>query len=186
MVSIPALWLSILLSAVLAFIASSVIHMFTRWHEGDFKPLPKEEDVLNAMRAAGVTRGDYLFPHCTSDKRNDPAMQEKWKRGPAGKMTVMAAGPPAMGKALSSWFLYLVVVAVITAYVVGRALAPGEHYEQVFHLAGTVAFLAYAGSEAHQSIWWGRSWGATLRNMIDGLIYALLTAGSFAGFWPQA
>lgn len=186
MVSIPDLWLSITLSAVLVFIASSIIHMFTKWHEGDFRKLPKEDSVLDAMRAAGVTAGDYMFPHCTSEQRKDPAMQEKWKRGPAGKLTVMPAGPPNMGKSLGLWFVYLVVIAVITAYVTSRGMAPGSHYGSVFHMAGTVAFLGYAGSESLQSIWWGRSWGTTLRSLIDGLVYALLTAGSFAGFWPAA
>lgn len=187
MVSIPSLWLSIVLSAVLAFLASSIIHMLlTRWHADDYRKMANEDDVIAAMRKAGVTHGDYLFPHCTAEMRNDPAMQEKWKRGPAGKLTVMPPGPPSMGKSLGLWFVYLLAVAVFTAYVSGRALAPGSEYLQVFRVAGTVAFLAYAGSQAQESIWWGRGWGTTLRNVIDGLVYALLTAGAFAGFWPQA
>ena len=47
----------------------------------------------------------------------------------------------------------------------------------------TVAFLAYAGSEPVSSIWKGAKWSTTLKNMLDGLIYALVTAGTFGWLW---
>jgi hypothetical protein len=34
------------------------------------------------------------------------------------------------------------------------------------------------------SIWYHRSWGTTLRYTVDGLVYALLTAGIFGWLWP--
>jgi hypothetical protein len=55
----------------------------------------------------------------------------------------------------------------------------------VFRIVGTTAFLGYAGALVQQSIWYGRSWGMTIRTMLDGLLYALLSAGMFGWLWPR-
>jgi hypothetical protein len=47
------------------------------------------------------------------------------KKGPVMIATVLPAGPMAMGKNLVQWFLFSVVVGVFSAYISGRALAPG-------------------------------------------------------------
>jgi len=69
--------------------------------------------------------------------------------------------------------------------VTGRVLAPGAHYLGVFRLAGTVAFLAYSGALLPASIWWGKPLSVTLKEVADGLLYALLTAGAFGWLWPR-
>jgi hypothetical protein len=46
MVSLVDLWLPILISAVLVFVASSVIHMLFGWHRSDFKQLASEDAVM--------------------------------------------------------------------------------------------------------------------------------------------
>jgi len=48
MVSITALWLPILLSAVIVFVASSIIHMLLPIHKSDYRKLPDEEKVMDA------------------------------------------------------------------------------------------------------------------------------------------
>ena len=40
MVSLAALWLPILLSAVIVFIASSIVHMAMPWHKNDYPRIP--------------------------------------------------------------------------------------------------------------------------------------------------
>ena len=35
-----------------------------------------------------------------------------------------------------------------------------------------------------RSIWYMQNWPMTLRQMSDGLVYALLTAGAFGWLWP--
>ena len=63
MVPITALWLPILLSAVIVFIVSALIHMALPIHKSDYRKLPDEERVLDALRSAGVTPGRrYHFP----------------------------------------------------------------------------------------------------------------------------
>jgi hypothetical protein len=47
------------------------------------------------------------------------------------------------------------------------------------------AFLGYAGALWQMSIWYRRAWSTTIKATVDGLIYALLTAGTFGWLWPR-
>jgi hypothetical protein len=114
-----------------------------------------------------------------------PQVVEKFKRGPIGLLTIIPNGPPAMGKFLGQWFLYCVVIGIFVAYMAGRTLGPGTHYLRVFRVAGTTAFLGYAAAQIQDSIWKGQSWGVTCKHVFDGLIYGLLTAGTFGWLWPR-
>lgn len=100
-------------------------------------------------------------------------------------MTVLKPGPPAMGASLVQWFLYCVAVGIFAAYVAGRALEPGAHYLAVFRFAGCTAFVGYAVALWQNSIWYKRAWSTTLKSTFDGLVYALLTAGTFGWLWPE-
>jgi hypothetical protein len=55
----------------------------------------------------------------------------------------------------------------------------------VFRFAGTTAFLGYAFALAHDSIWFKRRWSTTVKFLFDGLLYGLLTAGTFGWLWPR-
>jgi hypothetical protein len=100
-------------------------------------------------------------------------------------LTVMPNGPMSMGRNLGLWFLYLAVVSLFAAYVAGRALPVGAQYLQVFRFVGTAAFLGYAAALWQMSIWYRRAWSTTIKATVDGLIYALLTAGTFGWLWPR-
>lgn len=186
MVGILELWLPILISAVLIFIASSLIHMVIPIHKGDYGKLPGEEEILAEMRKQGVERGEYAFPGCHSPKEmGTPEMKEKLERGPVGFLTVLPSGGFNIGKNLVQWFLYTIVVGIFVAYVTGRTLGPGTEYMHVFQIAGTAAFMTHALAAIPGSIWKGIPWTTTAKFVFDGAVYALLTAGSFAGFWPE-
>ncbi|MDX1674543.1 MAG: hypothetical protein R3314_07115 [Longimicrobiales bacterium] len=185
MVPVLSLWLPILLSAVLVFIMSSIIHMLLSYHWTDWSPVPREDDVMEALRGVDISPGNYSIPHAASmAAMKEPEYVEKRERGPVAMITVMPSGQGGMGKQLTLWFLYSIVVSVFAAYVTGRAVGPGAEYLEVFRFSATAAFLAYGVGEWQQSIWWGRSWTTTLKNTIDGLIYAFLTAGAFGWLWP--
>ncbi len=187
MVPMPELWLPIVLSAVIVFIASSVMHMVLPYHKSDYKKMPEEDRVADAIRAAGPGPGVYFLPHCGSHgELNKPEVQERFKRGPVGIVTILPSGPPALGKSLALWFVYTLLVGFFTAYLAGRTLAPGTHYLQVFRVAGTAAFMAYSLAYFTDSVWKGQPWSNTLKHMVDGLIYGLLTAGTFGWLWPKA
>jgi hypothetical protein len=118
------------------------------------------------------------------EELRDPTFIEKVNEGPNLVLTVMPNGPWSMGRDLALWFLYLVVVSLFAAYVASRALAPGAEYLQAFRFAGTTAFLGYAAALWQMSIWYQRAWSTTVKATVDGLIYALLTAGTFGWLWP--
>ncbi len=185
MVSLAALWLPIVLSAVLVFVASSVIHMVLNLHRKDYGKLPGEENVMAALRKEGVAPGNYYFP-CPEDPKQmkSPEMMEKYKQGPIGFLNVMPSGMPAMGKFLTQWILYCLVVAFFVAYLTGRTQAPGADYLAVFRVAGTAAFMGYGLAYPAESIWKGQNWSTTVRFLVDALVYALLTAGVFGWLWP--
>ena len=83
MTTIAALWLPILLSAVVVFLASSVIHMMTPWHKGEYPKVPNEDGVMNALRPFAIPPGDYMVPRCENPKEmHTPEFQEKLKKGP--------------------------------------------------------------------------------------------------------
>ncbi len=187
MVSVVSLWLPILLSAVAVFMLSSLIHMVLKYHNTDYKGLPDENKVMDDLRRAGIPAGDYMFPHSSDNKvRNSTEFQDKMKKGPSGVMTIFPAGSNFMGSSLALWFVYCLIVGVFAAYIAGRALEPGAHYLSVFRFAGATAFVGYSLALLQNSIWYRRSWSATLKSMFDGLIYALFTAGVFGWLWPAA
>jgi len=64
-------------------------------------------------------------------------------------------------------------------------LPPGASSRAAFHFAGLTAFVAYTLALWPMSIWYRRSWITTIKATVDGLIYALLTAGVFAWLWPH-
>lgn len=186
MVPVMSLWLPILLSAVIVFVASSIIHMALGYHRNDYKKFPDEDGVMEALRRFAIPPGDYLFPCGGSPKAmKDPAFREKWNKGPVGLMTVIPAGPPTMVRSLGLWFLYCIVVGIFAAYIAGRALQPGAPYLSVFRFAGCTAFIGYSLALWQFTIWYRRSWVTTLKSTIDGLIYGLLTAGVFGWLWPR-
>ena len=186
MVYLTQLVMPILLSAVIVFIVSSILHMVLPFHKSDYRKLPDEDKVMDALRAAGVTAGlAYHFPHCDHKDMKTPEMIEKFKRGPMGFVTVMPSGAPNMLRFLGLWFDYCLIVAIFTAYVTGRTVAMGTPYLMVFRVAGTVAFMGYGLGHFVDSVWKGQTWGVTLKHMFDGLIYALLTAGTFGWLWPR-
>jgi hypothetical protein len=185
MVSLGALWIPIVLAAVIVFIASSIMHMVLPYHRSDYRKLPNEDKVLAALRAEGLTRGLYHFPFTTHKEMKSPEIQEKFKQGPVGFITVFPSGPVNMGKFLGLWFVYCLIIGFFTAYLTGHTVKQGEPYLVVFRVAGTAAFMAYGLGSLANGIWKGQPWGIVFKECFDGLVYGLLTAGTFGWLWPR-
>ena len=186
MVPVVSLWMPILLSAVIVFFASSILHMVLPFHRSDYRTVPNEDAVMQAMRRFNIPPGDYLMPRPASrEGMRSPEFVTKMTNGPVVVMTVMPSGPPSIGSNLAQWFVYCIVIGVFAAYIAGRALGPGAPYPAVFRFAGSIAFIAYALALPQYSIWYRRSWATTARSIVDGLIYGLLTGGTFGWLWPH-
>jgi hypothetical protein len=185
MTGLTALWLPILVSAVLVFVASSLIHMASPWHKTDFPKLSTEQQVMDALRPLAIPPGDYFVPRPASrEELRSPAFVERTRQGPVMVFTVMPSGM-SMGRNLALWFLYCVVVSFFSAYIAGRAVPPATPYLRVFQFAGATAFIGYSAALWQLSIWYRRAWMTTIKATVDGLIYACLTAGAFGWLWPR-
>jgi hypothetical protein len=181
-----ALWIPIVLSSVLVFVVSSAIHTLSPWHKNDYPALPNQDAIMDALRPFSLTPGDYMVPRPGSmAEMRTPAFIEKVNRGPKVVMTVMQPGMTGMGKSLSGWFVYLLVVNAFAAYVAGRALPVGADYLHVFRFVGTAAFLGFSLALWQLTIWYSRSMSITVKATVDGLIYALIAAGTFGWLWPR-
>src|SRR5437016_13340706 len=124
MVPLTALWLPILLSAIIVFVATSIMHMLLPYHRSDYQRLPDEDKLLVALRSAGLKRGLYIFPFCTQKEMKSPVVIEKYKQGPVGMMTVLPTGPPVMPKFLGMWFVYCLIIGFFVAYLTDARLRP--------------------------------------------------------------
>jgi hypothetical protein len=186
MTPLAQLWLPIVVSAVIVFVASSVIHMAPLWHRNDYPAPPDQDRVRDALRPLAIPPGDYMLPRARStEEMKSPEFQEKMRQGPVMIMTVIPSGPVTMGKSLGLWFGFVLVVSFFAAYVAGRALPVGADYRSAFRFAGVAAFLSYSVALWPMSIWYRRSWSLTFKQTLDGLVYALLTAGTFGALWPE-
>lgn len=186
MVPVTALWLPIVVSAVVVFVVSSVMHMVLKYHANDYRALPDETGVMEALARFNIPPGDYGAPKPASmAAMSSPEYKAKRSKGPVFIATFMKPGEMNMGPSLVNWFLYSLVVSLVAGYVAGLALAPGAHYMQVFRFVSTVAFAGYVLALWQDAIWMGKSVGTVFRNSIDGLVYALFTAGTFGWLWPK-
>lgn len=181
-----ALIVPALLSAALVFIASSIIHMVIQWHAPDYRKFSNEDEVRAAIRKTNPVPGQYTLPHCLGGKdMADPAMVHKFEEGPIAAVYLRPNGPVKLGPFLGAWIVYSIVVSLVVGYVGWSALPRGTEYLKVFQVIGATAWLAYAWGEPIDSIWKGKPWVSTFRYMVDGLVYACLTAGAFAWLWPR-
>jgi hypothetical protein len=186
MVTISSLWLPILISAVIVFLASWIFHMFLPHHRSDFGKVPDEDGTQDALRKANIPPGDYMIPcACGPEGMKSPEFKQRIEKGPVVVMTVMGKGAMNMGASLLQWFIYLLVVGVFAAYVTGRAVPCGAPYLKVFRFAGFTAFACHTVALWQNSIWYKRKWSTTIKNTFDGLVYGLLTAGTFGWLWPK-
>lgn len=180
-----SLWLPVIVSAVVVFIASSIIHMALKYHRADIKGLPDEEAAREALRKGSPGPGVYFVPYCADHKQmNEPATKAKFEKGPVAIITLARNGPVVLPKHLALWFGYSLFVSFVTAYVARHTLLPGADGMLVTRITGTVAFAAYGLAHISDSIWKAQPWGNTMRALIDGLIYALLTGLTFRFLWP--
>lgn len=100
-------------------------------------------------------------------------------------LMMWGGGPISMGRPLALWFVYLIVIALFAGHIADAAIASGADHNRVFHVVALTSFMGYALALWQMTIWYGRSLSITIKATIDGLIYALVTAGIFVWLWPM-
>ncbi|MFN2601598.1 MAG: hypothetical protein ABR582_02450 [Gemmatimonadaceae bacterium] len=186
MTGITSLWLPILLSAVVVFVASSVIHMVSPWHKGDYRKVPDENALRAAVGPLAIPPGDYMVPRPVGrEEMKSSEFMDKVRAGPNLVVTVLPNGQWSMGRNLVLWFLYLVVVSIFGAYLTTRAFPQNPPGAEIVRFVSTTTFIAYGPALWQMSIWYRRSWSTTIKATVDALIYSFITAAIFYWLWPR-
>jgi hypothetical protein len=113
MTDLSMLWLPIILSTVVVFIISSIIHMFMPWHKNDYPKIPNQDKVMDALRPFNIPPGDYMIPRASgSTEMKSAEFKEKIAKGPIWIVTVRPNG---------QWQIYLLreesVIMELVIYV---------------------------------------------------------------------
>ena len=186
MVPLSALWLPILLSAVLVFVSSTLIHMVLKYHASDYRVLPNEDAFRASFKGVNAPPGQYIIPHISDMKQmGSPEHLAKLAEGPVAVLNLRPNGVVGMGKSLSQWFVFSLVVSAFVAFIASTVLPVGTTYMMVFHTVGLIAWLGYAAGQLPAAIWMGKPWSIAAKEVLDGLIYGLVTAGAFGWLWPR-
>ena len=186
MTPFTSLLLPIVLSAVGVFLLSSIIHMAMPWHKGDYVRVPDEDRVADALRPFNIPPGDYGMPNpMTEAGGRNPDFMAQMSRGPVVVMTVVQPGPFSMGRSITTWFLFCLLVSAIAGAMAGTVVAPGGNDHAIFHQAGMVSFLSFTLGAWPLSIWYHRKWSTALKGTFDGLLYGVATGLIFTWMWPK-
>lgn len=79
------LWLPIALSAIALFFMSFLSWMVLQLHKGDWRSIPREDELLETARKIDLAPGNYMFPGCqTAAERNSPGFKENGSAGRKG------------------------------------------------------------------------------------------------------
>ena len=181
MVSLASLWLPIVVSAVIVFLASCIIHMFLPFHRSDFEKLPQEDQVLDTLRSLNIPSGQYGSPHAIPPRDEAAGIPGKAQAGTRAFPHLAPGADPGWEIPLLQWFIYLLVISLFAAYLAHIVIAAGAPYPAVFRFICVAALMAYSLGHAHQSIWYRQRWRKTVNYFIDGLMMRV-TSGSSAGF----
>lgn len=185
MVPLAALWLPILLSALVVFAVSAAVWMVMPHHRNDFAPADDEDALMDAVRRNVAGPGMYMFPRAPDSGMSGEAYRERLAAGPVGILRVRDPQSvldmrPSMARSV----LLQVVIATFVAYLASSTLDAGASYPSVFQVTGTAAFMAFGFTGFQESIWFGLPGRVAFKHALDGLLYALLTAGIFGWLWP--
>ncbi len=185
-VSITQLWLPILIATVCVFFASSIIWMLLPYHKPDIKAIPNEAEFDEAINKLGIAPGFYMYANCQNAKdMKSEAFKARWESGPWGTINVMGHQPNFAMNLLKTFIAYG-LITVMVAYISGMALGPGADYMNVFRVVATAGILGHCMGALAGSFFLGTPTRFIVTSFIDGVIFALITAGVFASMWPAA
>jgi hypothetical protein len=186
MVTVIDLWLPILIAAIVVFFASSIMWMLLPHHHKDIQFLEdKESGYVEAIKSLDIKPGLYMYPGCDHKDSKSKEVMDRWNAGPWGVLTVFP-GKPNFGMNLVKTFLAFLVITIFVAYITGVGVGPGADYLHVFRVAGAAAVLGHCMGGLCGAFFMGKPTRFIITDFIDGVVYALLTAGIIASMWPAA
>lgn len=184
MVALSTLWLPILVSAVFVFIASSISWMNPFWHRKDYDKVEGSDAGL-VSEMSRMRSGMYLIPS-TAWENATPEARVELRKGPFALLLLRNPGSQfSFPVALFQYFVYSLALSLFVAYIASITMPAGTHYMRVFRVVGTAGVIGYSFGMIPDSIWYGRPWRASIKTVVDGVVYGLLMAGTFGWLWPK-
>jgi hypothetical protein len=178
------LWLPILLSAVAVWILSALVWMAMPHHKQDFIRLPDEDGFMDYVRQSGIKPGNYVFPDFRGrEAMKSPKVEKALNDGPVGHLSLWPT-PLTMGGKMVATFIVYLVASILIGYLTRVALPGAAPFAKVFQVAGTAGILAYCFSFIPNAVWFGSYRRTIVANIIDGIVYGLITGAIFAWRWP--
>jgi hypothetical protein len=186
MVFLKELWMPILVSAVAVFMVSAAMWMAMPHHKTEYKRIPSEPDVLDALRKDQPPAGMYRFPFHSMQEMERPDVKAALAKGPIGFVTIAKPGSRGMGPMLVQSFLFYIIVSTFVAYIAWHAgLGLDATKASIVRLVGTITLMTYGFGVAQESIWFARPWKSYAASLFDAAVYAGVTAGIFGWLWPK-
>lgn len=196
MLFLKELWFPIIVSAGVVFALSVLLWRVAPHHKGEWRKLPTEHDVLNAMRGATITPGNYELPFTDGQDLGRADLRAALERGPVAYLSVVENGIPNRNGKYAMSMVFHLLIATCVAYVGWHGFTPqvgaatghlplGIPVWHVVRVVGAVTFMAYGIGPFRQSIWFGRPWKSFLLGLADALLYGLATGFVFGTLWPQ-
>jgi hypothetical protein len=182
------LWLPILVSGVGVWFASAIAWMAIGHHKKDRDPIANEQEFMDTITRMNIRPGNYGFPDfCQHDKlprkERMEALKVLYDKHPQGLLRVWA--PMNMGTNMLLTFLFYLVTSTVIAYLGWAALPAGAAFSKVFQVLGTAGILAYCFASFPGDLWFQKKRRAMLMDLVDGVIFGLITGAIFAWLWPK-
>jgi hypothetical protein len=180
------LWIPILVSGGMCFTWATLAWVVLPFHRTEWKRLPSEHDVLEALRKSLPPPGLYAFPFARGSDLTRTDIRVALEKGPVGYVAIAKSGRGDMKVMLMQSIVFYVIVSTLVGYVAWNAgLKLGAPYLSVFRIVGSVTTMVYVLGSAPESIWFGRPWKSWAIQLADGVGFGVVTAATFAWLWPQ-
>ena len=184
-----ALWLPVVLSSVAMFLLGGVAWMVLPHHKKQWKRFPDESAARLLLKA--LPPGQYRIPYTTGpNPMKDPAFLARHGEGPVGTLALEKPGPMGMGRRLGLTFAVNFAIAFTTAYVLwlslgwvhvgGLVASPRD----IFQIAAAVTFGFHVFALFPEAIWFSKSWRRIGWEIVDAIVYAVVTGAIFTHCWP--
>ena len=177
-------YLGIFVAAAVIFFWGFVVWGMLAGQFGIFKPLPKEEPVLQALLESKVASGVYVYPLADAGMANltgeakDAAMkslEDKANKGPIVRVFVDTQGRPYVDtNVFKLGFVHMLLAAAIMATLT-RCVLSWADFKARYAFVVAVAVFAAVWIDFSNAIWMGAPWD-----------HQLFTAGYDIGAWLLA
>ena len=179
-VSSLSLLLPTVLSAVALFFLSFLSWMVVQLHAADWRKLPHEDELREALRKSGINGGNFMFPGVEQPAEGrSPEFQQKVQQGPTGVLTVF--GSVNMARNLALTMLYFLVTSYCLGYLATLGIPRGAEFFTVFRFVATAGLLTHLSSILSHAIWFHCR---VVGHGVESIVYALTLGFIFGALWP--